>query len=95
MIKIRDFDISDLLQLKDQVKPMLNSEEDQRQSAVRFSSLTYFTSVKITMKMVKFSLNTAYPRCIDSAANHLEGMGLEGVEIEVIGDESHSLMNDG
>ena len=34
-----------------------------------------------------FFLNTMI-RCIDSAASHLEGMGLEGVNIQVIGDES-------
>ena len=35
-------------------------------------------------------LNLTYPRCIDSAASHLEGMGLEGVDIQVlVGDVTH------
>ena len=36
------------------------------------------------------TLNLTYPRCIDSAASHLEGMGLEGVDIQVlVGDVTH------
>ena len=35
-------------------------------------------------------LNLTYLRCIDSAASHLEGMGLEGVDIQVlVGDVTH------
>ena len=37
------------------------------------------------------TLNLTYPRCIDSAASHLEGMGLEGVDIQVMGDNSSKL----